>query len=82
MFCGGETLDDLDNHPLVSRQGTRYGFVITDDATRFWWIYFLKETSNAIGAYDHWVKHITNIGFYPPAFARSDVNPVFKSKEM
>jgi hypothetical protein len=46
--------------------------IITDDATRYRWIYFLRNRSEAVAAFAQWIEHIKNQGFNAPAFVRSD----------
>lgn len=46
--------------------------IITDDATRYRWIYFLRNRSEAVAAFAQQLEHIKNQGFNAPAFVRSD----------
>src|SRR5882762_1916499 len=71
---GGKTLGDPDNEdeaPL-SHKGARYFLIITDDATRFRWVYFLAKKSDAIIFLERWLSFIKNLGFPTPAYMKSD----------
>ncbi|KAL1955685.1 hypothetical protein VTO42DRAFT_8230 [Malbranchea cinnamomea] len=77
---GGMTLGSKDDNP-PSREGTRYFMLITDDATRFRWVYFLKTKAEAPTRLQKWIEFIKNLGFRPPAYIRSDVGGEFRSSE-
>ncbi|EDN03589.1 predicted protein [Histoplasma mississippiense (nom. inval.)] len=79
---GGRTLDDMSDYPIESRQGTKYYMLITDDATRYRWIYFLHTKDQAVEIYAHWVQFMKNLGFTPPALVRTDIDGVFRSNKM
>lgn len=78
---GGEHTSD-DDPSFLSRQHHRYFLLITDDATRYRWVYFLERKSDAVQSYAFWTSHIVNLGFKPAAFVRSDVDGVFRGSAM
>lgn len=75
---GGDVFSDDDDASqaanLQSRLGYKYFLLITDDATRFRWIYGLKsrDQREIAARLRHWRQHINNLGFKTPAFLRSD----------
>lgn len=77
------TLSSEDANNLASsREGYKYFFIITDDATRYRWVYFLHTKDSAFDSFVSWVKFIKNHGMTPPAVLRSDIDGVFRSKRM
>jgi hypothetical protein len=74
---GGDTFAVDDNDPMsfpLARDGYKYFLLITDDATRFRWVYGLTSRKAAIikARLEHWRQHIVNLGFSTPAIMRSD----------
>jgi Reverse transcriptase (RNA-dependent DNA polymerase) len=75
---GGDVFSDDDDASkatnLLSRHGFKYFLLITDDATRFRWIYGLisRDQKEISARLRHWCRHINNLGFQTPAFLRSD----------
>ncbi|KAI9038199.1 uncharacterized protein KD926_011138 [Aspergillus affinis] len=69
---GGATLDCKDEEAPPGIKNIRYFMLITDDATRFRWVYTLRTKDEAIPTFQGWLKHIKNQGFNSPAFVRSD----------
>ncbi|KAJ5619407.1 hypothetical protein N7510_003391 [Penicillium lagena] len=69
---GGRTLACDDDQVPPGTKGIRYFALITDDATRYRWIYFLRNRSEAVAAFAQWLEHMKNQGFGAPAFVRSD----------
>jgi hypothetical protein len=75
---GGQTLEKSDiimNSPdPMATDGQKYFMLITDDATRFRWVYFMvsREAKIISGYLRHWSDHIRNLGFQYPAQVRSD----------
>jgi hypothetical protein len=59
--------------PLVPR-GFEYFLLITDDATRYRWVYGLpnREAKEIAARLRHWQRFIKNLGFDNPAFVRAD----------
>jgi Reverse transcriptase (RNA-dependent DNA polymerase) len=75
---GGETLGDPSDLP-PSFQGSKYFIVITDDATRFRWVFFIKEKSEIYDVLVYFTNHLLNQGMRPAAFLRSDWAPELDS---
>ncbi|KOS39226.1 hypothetical protein ACN38_g9947 [Penicillium nordicum] len=75
---GGDVFSDDDDASqaanLQSRHGYKYFLLITDDATRFRWIYSLisRDRREIAARLRYWRQHINNLGFKTPAFLRSD----------
>lgn len=69
---GGATLDCKDEEAPPGIKNTRYFLLITDDATRYRWVYTLRTRDEAVPTFQGWLEHIKNQGFSPPAFVRSD----------
>jgi hypothetical protein len=69
---GGSTLDCKDEQAPPGIKNIRYFMLITDDATRYRWVYTLRTRDEAIPTFNGWLEHIKNQGFSPPSFVRSD----------
>jgi hypothetical protein len=69
---GGATLNCKDEQCPPGIKNTRYFLLITDDATRYRWVYTLQTRDEAIPIFQGWLEHIKNQGFSPPAFVRSN----------
>ena len=69
---GGNTFGGKDQETTTSRQGSNYYMPITDDATRWRWIFFLNRKSDALPVLKWWIQWMENQGFSPPAFIRMD----------
>ena len=69
---GGAALGCDDDHAPPGTKGVRYFMLITDDATRYRWIYFLRNRSEAVPCFAQWIQHLKNQNFNAPAFVRSD----------
>jgi hypothetical protein len=69
---GGATLDCKDEEAPPGIKNIRYFMLITDDATRYRWVYTLRTRDEAVPTFQGWLEHIKNQGFSPPAFVRSD----------
>jgi hypothetical protein len=68
---GGNTfgIKDLEKEDsATSRQGTHYYMLLTDDATRYRWVYFHDKKSDAIPVLKWWLTWMRNQGFQTPAF--------------
>jgi hypothetical protein len=72
IASGGSSLGCSDNEALPAAKGIQYFMIITDDATRYQWIYFLQNRSEAVPSLKQWLQHMKNQGFGSPAFARSN----------
>jgi hypothetical protein len=72
---GGNTfgMKDMEKEdPVTSRQGAHYYMLLTDDATRYRWVFFLNKKSDALIVLKWWVKWMKNQGFQVPAFFHMD----------
>jgi GAG-pre-integrase domain len=69
---GGNTLGMKDDKGPKSRQGAHYALLITDDATRLRWVYFLAKKSDALGILKWWLSWMKNQKFPTPTFIRLD----------
>jgi hypothetical protein len=70
---GGNTLGmKNDDEGPRARQGAHYALVLTDDATRFRWIYFIAKKSDALGIIKWWLNWLKNRGFPTPAYFHLD----------
>ena len=72
---GGNTfgMKDMEKeNPITSRQGAHYYMLLTDDATRYRWVFFLNKKSDALAILKWWVKWMKNQGFQVPAFFHMD----------
>lgn len=74
---GGKTLDpqkgrDGTEAPEPSRLGVKYVMIITDDAIRFRWCFFLQQKSEAITYFHGWLIKRLEMGHITPAFMVSD----------
>ena len=69
---GGNTFGNKDQESTTSRQGSNYYMPITDDATRYRWVFFLNRKSDALPVLKWWIQWMENQGFSPPAFIRMD----------
>jgi hypothetical protein len=78
---GGETLGDPNDLP-TSFQGYKHFAIITDDATRFRWVFFLKERSDVYDVLVYFTNHLKNQGMRPAAFLRSDWAPELDSERV
>ena len=68
---GGYTLGEPDEE-ILSFSGTKYFLLITDDATRKRWVYFLKEKSDLFDVLTFFFNYLKNLGIQPSAVLRSD----------
>lgn len=69
---GGATLDCREEETPPGIKNIRYFMIVTDDATRYRWVYTLRTRDEAVPTFQGWLEHIKNQGFNPPAFVRSD----------
>lgn len=74
---GGKTLNPdagLDGTETIepSRIGAKFVMILTDDATRFRWVFYLTKKSDAIDAFKDWLASIKKMGFNSPSYMVSD----------
>ena len=69
---GGKTLGVPDDEELPSRTGCRYFLMITDDATRLRWIFFLPDRSHLLPVLKWWLNWMKSQGYSTPAFVHAD----------
>jgi hypothetical protein len=69
---GGNTLGMKNEEGPKSRQGAHYAILITDDATRQRWVYFVAKKSDALPVLKWWLSWRKNRNFPTPAFFRLD----------
>ena len=69
---GGNTLGMKEEEGPRARQGAHYALVLTDDATRFRWVYFIAKKSDALGIIKWWLSWWKNRGFPTPAYFHLD----------
>ena len=58
---GGSTLDT--ENPLPTYGSRRYYLLVTDDVTRFRWIFLLARKSDASESIKYLIQHLRNLGF-------------------
>jgi hypothetical protein len=49
--------------PITSHQGAHYYMLLTDDATRYRWAFFLNKKSDALAILKWWVNWMKNQRF-------------------
>jgi hypothetical protein len=77
IIGGGDALSTDDNRSrAVPLAPNRYNYflLITDDATRYQWVYSLtsREATVIADQLRHWRCFFNNLGFSNPAFVRAD----------
>src|SRR6266487_4061453 len=81
MVGGGKTLGDPDDF-VPSFSGAKYFILITDDATRHRWMFFIQNKDDIYHVIVYFINHLINQGMTPSAFARSDWALEIDSKEL
>jgi hypothetical protein len=78
---GGKTLEDPEDlTPTFG--GAKYFLVITDDATRYRWIFLLKNKSDTYEAIRNWLCHMRNLIGRCPALAVFNEGGEFDNKHL
>ena len=79
---GGLFHTDVCGPVPTSREGFKYFLTITDDATRYKWVYPLRAKSEVAQTIKEWWQYVKTMCGFRPKVLRSDNGGEFTSKEL
>jgi transposase InsO family protein len=68
--------------PYISISGNKYGLVIVDDFSRFTWVFFLQDKSEAKGVVKKFIRRVQNEFELKVKDIRSDNSLVFRNTQV